>query len=148
MSGRDFLISSKEHQTISVPLANAQILALVVMSISPPKPRVESSNLSAPAKKTPEIIRFQAFFISSGTVRGLTFSPRRRAKHQIVHCVPSFCNRFVWYSIKRASGESGGTAQQTRSSFFEKTYPFTLNLYILKSVFLIVLLRFCFQGIL
>ena len=72
-------------------------------STSTPKPRVESSNLSAPAKKTPEIVRFQVFFLSIETIRGLAVSPCRRAERQFVQCVTRFCNRSVWYSIKRAS---------------------------------------------
>ena len=99
--------SSIKHQTAVDCLANAQISALVVMSTSPPKPRVESSNLSAPATKTPEIARFQAFFISFGAARGLAILPRRRAKFQIVHWVTRFRNCSVWYSINKASRGGG-----------------------------------------
>ena len=109
----DFLIASKEHQTAAERLANAQILALVVMSTSSPKPRVESSNLSAPATKTPEIARFRAFFSPFEAVRGLAILPRRRAKHQIVHCVTPFLNASVWYSIKRASGACRSAANKS-----------------------------------
>ena len=110
LAERYFWIASKEHQTVANHLANAQTSALVVMSTSTPKPRVESSNLSAPATKMAEIVRFQPFFISFEAVRGLAKSSYRRAERQIVQSVTPFLNASVWYSIKRASG---GAVRQT-----------------------------------
>ena len=56
--------------------------------------------------KTPEIVRFQAFFSLFQVERGLGKSSCRGFEHQIVYPVLSFRNRSVWYSINKASQRS------------------------------------------
>ena len=97
-------------------------------STSTPKPRVESSNLSAPATKSPEIARFQAVFLSFAAVRGLAKSSSHRAEHQIVHCVTRFRNRSVWYSIKKASGDGGVHSNDKPAIAYQQLRALTIAL--------------------
>ena len=72
-----------------------------------PKPRVESSNLSAPAKNPPDFARNRADLLLFATVRGLPESSCRPSRGQIVQSVPPVLNLSVWYSIKIASKALG-----------------------------------------
>ena len=72
-------------------------------STFPPKPRVESSNLSAPAKNPPDFARNQTVLLLLRAVRGSPESSCRASKDQIVQSVTPVLNLSVWYSIKIAS---------------------------------------------
>ena len=76
------------HQNSINPQREAQhtpnLRAPAGASTATPKPRVESSSLSAPATKTPEIARFQAFFSLFQAKRGLGKSSQRGFEHLMI----------------------------------------------------------------
>ncbi|MBR0313103.1 MAG: hypothetical protein IJQ98_12010, partial [Oscillospiraceae bacterium] len=76
-------------------------------STATPKPRVESSNLSAPAKNPPDFLRNRADLPLLRAVRGLPESSCCRLRGQIVQSVTPVLNLSVWYSIKIASKALG-----------------------------------------
>ena len=78
-----------------------------------PKPRVESSNLSAPAKKTAGIARFQPFFPFYVAVHASSKSLDPRAERQILQCVHSVLLFSVRYSIHKATRAREQTKRYT-----------------------------------
>ena len=105
-----FYIASKKHQSIrrgsaqpTNPRKTGKPCVALPAPTVPPKPRVESSNLSAPAKNPPDFVRNQADLLLLWVVRGLPESSCRASRGQIVQSVPPVLNLSVWYSIKIAS---------------------------------------------
>ena len=88
-------------------MTNAQNVAFVGVPTVPPKPRVESSNLSAPAKNPPDFARNQEDLLLLVTVRGLLELVCATSRGQIVQSVMPVLNLSVWYSIKIASKFEG-----------------------------------------
>ena len=78
--------------------------------------------------KTPEIVRFQAFFSLFQVERGLGKSSCRGFEHQIVYPVLSFRNRSVWYSINKASGDGGVHSNDKPAIAYQELRALTIAL--------------------
>ena len=109
-------------------MTNAQNVAFVGVPTVPPKPRVESSNLSAPAKNPPDFLRNQADLLLLWVVRGLPESSCRASRGQIVQSVTPVLNLSVWYSIKIASGDGGVHSNDKPAIAYQELRALTIAL--------------------